>query len=110
MMENKSGFKPIGHRLLVLPEAVAKMSAGGIELVEETTGRDEMAQVKGVAVAVGEGCWLDTPGARELGQWVKPGDRIIFGKYSGLPWLGVDGKKYRILNDLDVVGLEVSNG
>lgn len=108
-MQNTSGFIPVGHRLLVLPDKAARVSAGGIELVEETTGRDEMAQIRGIAIAVGAGCWLDTPGAKELGQWVKPGDRVIFGKYSGLPWLGRDGDKYRIINDLDVVGLEVSD-
>lgn len=104
-MINKSGFIPLGHRLLVLPDLIEKKSAGGIVLVEETTGRDEMAQVRGTLVAVGDGCWKDTTSS----DWAKPGDRIVFGKYSGLPWNGIDGKKYRVLNDLDVVGLEVSN-
>jgi len=102
---NKSGFIPVGHRLLVKPDSVEKQTESGIVLVQETTGRDEMAQVRGTAIAIGAGCWLDTPGARELGQWVKPGDRVVFGKYSGLPWKGTDGANYRILNDLDVVGL-----
>jgi len=105
-MQNTSGFLPLGHRLLVLPLAVATKSAGGIELIEETTGRDEMAQIRGVVIAVGDGCWLDTA----TPNWAKPGDRIVFGKYAGLPWRGHDGNKYRILNDLDVVGLEVENG
>ena len=104
-MENKSGFLPLGHRLLVLPESVEKKTASGIVLAMETTGREEMAQVKGTLVAVGDGCWKDTP----TGDWAKPGDKIVYGKYAGLLWDGVDGNKYRILNDLDVVGLEVGN-
>ena len=96
-MQNTSGFLPLGHRLLVRPDTVEKRTAGGLYLPSETTGRDEMAQIKGVAVAIGAGCWLDTPGAKELGQWVKPGDRIVFGKFSGYPWKGADGQKYRIL-------------
>ena|ERR1700677_1440552 len=103
---NTSGFIPVGYRLLVMPISVPKKSAGGIELVEETTGRDEMAQIKGRLIAVGDGCWKDTPKATDYPQ---PGDQIVFGKYAGLPWLGHDGGKYRILNDTDVIGLEVEN-
>jgi len=105
-MQNTSGFIPVGYRLLVMPISVPKKSAGGIELVEETTGRDEMAQIKGRLIAVGDGCWKDTPKAAD---YPKPGDQIVFGKYAGLPWLGHDGGKYRILNDTDVIGLEVEN-
>lgn len=104
-MENKSGFVPLGHRLLVLPDAVEEKTASGIVLARETTGRDEMAQVRGTVAAVGDGCWKDTP----TQNWAQAGDRIVYGKYSGLMWDGADGKKYRILNDLDVVGLEVKN-
>ncbi len=104
-MQNTSGFIPLGHRLLVKPDSVETKTASGLVLVTETTGREEMAQVKGTLIAAGDGCWKDTP----TGDWAKPGDRIVFGKYSGLPWAGKDGEKYRILNDLDVVGLEVEN-
>ena len=104
-MENTSGFIPLGHRLLVLPDAVEEKTASGIVLARETTGRDEMAQVRGTVAAIGDGCWKDTP----TSNWAQPGDRIVYGKYSGLMWEGADGKKYRILNDLDVVGLEVKN-
>lgn len=104
-MENRSGFLPLGHRLLVKPDTVETKTQSGIVLVQETTGRDEMAQVRGTLVAVGDGCWKDTTAS----DWAKPGDRIVFGKYSGLMWEGADGEKYRILNDLDIVGLEVQN-
>jgi chaperonin GroES len=103
-MENRSGFLPLGHRILVLPDAAETKTASGIVLAPETTGREEMAQVKGTLIAVGDGCWKDTTSQ----DWAKPGDRIVFGKYSGLLWPGHDGAKYRILNDLDVVGLEVT--
>jgi len=103
---NKSGFLPLGHRLLVKPDEVEKKTQSGIILAQETTGRDEMAQIRGTVVAVGDGCWRDTP----TPSWASPGDRVVFGKYSGLMWEGFDGKKYRILNDLDVVGrLEEEN-
>lgn len=99
---NTSGFLPLGHRLLVQPDSVERSTKSGIVLIQETTGRDEMAQVKGIVIAVGAGCWKDTT----VGDWCAPGDRIVFGKYSGLQWSGHDNASYRILNDLDVVGLE----
>jgi chaperonin GroES len=102
-MQNDSGFIPLGHRLLVLPDPVEEKTASGIVLARETTGRDEMAQVRGTLVAVGTGCWKDTTEP----NWAEPGDRIVFGKYAGLMWVGNDGKKYRILNDLDIVGREI---
>lgn len=105
-MQNTSGFKPLGHRLLILPDSAETKTQSGIVLALETTGREEMAQVKGVLVAVGDGCWKDTT----TSDWAQPGDRVVFGKYAGLLWPGADGRKYRILNDLDVVGLEVENG
>jgi co-chaperonin GroES (HSP10) len=103
-MINESGFIPVGHRLLVLPDFVEN-KIGSFYVPDEFVGKEEMAQIKGTLVAVGGGCWKDTT----ISDWAKPGDRIVFGKYSGLQWKGSDGKKYRILNDLDVVGLEVSN-
>jgi chaperonin GroES len=104
-MKNTSGFIPLGHRLLVLPDSVEVKTKTGIVLVTETTGREEMAQVKGTVVALGNGCWKDTP----TQNWAKVGDRVIYGKYAGLLWPGEDGQKYRILNDLDIVGLGVQN-
>lgn len=100
-MQNESGFKPLGHRVLVLPDSVETVTAGGIVLAREITGREEMAQVRGVVVEVGEGCWKDT----STSDWARAGESVVFGKYAGLMWEGSDGKKYRILNDLDIVGL-----
>lgn len=102
MQDNNSGFIPLGHRILVLPDPIETKTASGIVLAIETQGREDMAQVKGTVVAVGDGAWSDTP----TPAWAKPGDRIVFGKYAGLAYTGRDGQKYRVLNDLDVVGRE----
>jgi chaperonin GroES len=98
---NISGFIPLGHRVLVLPDVIEKKTESGIILALDTVGREDMAQIKGTVIAIGDGCWKDTT----TSDWAAPGDRIVFGKYSGLVWEGSDGQKYRILNDLDVVGL-----
>ena len=49
---------------------------------------------------LGEDAYGDTPS-----KWCGEGDQVIFAKYSGLLWDGLDGKKYRVLNDLDVVAI-----
>lgn len=96
---SEHGIYPKGHRVLVLPDEVETKSAGGIITSVGTSAlREELAQVDGVVVAMGNTCYSDQPEA-----WCQVGDRVIFGKYSGIIREGKDGKKYRVINDLDVV-------
>lgn len=101
-MDNHSGITPLGHRLVVLPDSVEQTTSSGIVLVRETTGRDEMKQTFGTVIAVGATCWLD----QKVPNWCAPGDRIMFGTYAGNKFIGQDGLSYRLVNDLDVIGLE----
>jgi co-chaperonin GroES (HSP10) len=39
----------------------------------------------------------------EINGWAKNGDRIVFSKYAGLLYQGKDGKRYRIINDDNIV-------
>ena len=96
---SEHGINPKGHRILVLPDEVETKSAGGIiTSVGVQALREELAQVDGVVVAMGNTCFSDQPE-----PWCQVGDRVIFGKYSGIMRGGKDGKKYRVINDLDVV-------
>ena len=98
---NDSGITPVGHRLLVLPEEIEVKTASGIILNTASTERMEaLAQTFGVVVAMGETAYNDQPS-----PWCKIGDRVAFAKYSGLLNTGKDQKKYRIINDLDVVSI-----
>jgi len=100
-VSNESGIYPVGHRVLVLPEQVEEKSEGGIILHHGTNlAREEMAQIKATVVALGTTAYADQPSA-----WCKEKDRVVIGKYSGLLYDGFDGKKYRIINDLDVVAV-----
>lgn len=100
-MVNQSGVTPCGHRLLVLPIEVEDKTEMGIILrTKDQNDREQMAQVEGTVVALGETCWKDQPDGI---PWCKVGDSIVFAKYSGLVRKGKDGKEYRIINDLDVV-------
>ena len=101
--KNTSGLIPLGHRILVLPEEVEEVTKSGIVIAVGTAKqREEMAQIFGTVVAIGPTCWAD----QAQKDWAKVGDKIIFGKYSGLLYTGDDGKEYRIINDLDVVALK----
>lgn len=92
------GIRPAGHRLLVKPREVEAVTPGGIVLAKHTIDNEQMAQIDGVVVAIGDGCYddVDTP-------WCAVGDHVMFGKYKGLTREGKDGVKYRVINDKDVV-------
>lgn len=98
---NASGFKPVGHRVVVQPESVETVSQGGIVLAKSVSDKEQMSQIVGTVVAVGDGAWKDT----STREWAAPGDKVVFAKFAGLKWQGKDGKEYRILSDLDVVGI-----
>ena len=97
---SEHGIHPKGHRVLVLPDVVeTKTKSGIITTTAMQEFREELAQVDGVVIEMGNTCFSDQPE-----PWCQIGDRVIFGKYSGIIREGQDGKKYRIINDLDIVG------
>lgn len=111
-MMNNSGLRPAGHRVVILPEEIETKTASGlIVFTPSAAEREELAQIYGRVVAVGPNCWRDTlwdyvatwVGIKK--PWAKPGDRVVFGKYSGLIFPGRDGAKYRVVNDRDIVAV-----
>lgn len=93
---NKSGLQPVEYKILIEPEEVEQMSAGGIVLAMETTEKERMAQVRGRLIAVGgnafEG-WNSAP---------RVGDVVYYAKYAGIMVKGKDAREYRLANDKDV--------
>lgn len=100
---NKSGFNPLDLRVLVLPDKVKEKTDGGVWLPDQTKEADTWAQAKGTLVAVGENAWEEACARGPHFVRPQPGDRVLFGKYAGHTIEGVDGEKYRIMNDEDVV-------
>ena len=101
---NQSGITPVGHRVLIKPDVVEHKTESGIIVhTGQTEDRERLAQIRGVVVELGNTAFADQPT-----PWCKVGDRITFGKYSGLIYKGeetLDGHEYRIINDLDVVAI-----
>jgi len=105
MMENKSGLRPLGKAVLVQPYEEQRR-AGKIEIPDFAKDRMAMVDNKAIVVALGDDAWADerTPRA-------KPGDKVLITKFAGFMAEGVDGHKYRLVNDIDIFcALEASHG
>lgn len=104
MEVNTAGLQPVEYKILIKPESVeqtdpmlARARAMGLELTQDTTERERMAQVKGVLVAVGGNAFQDWQEPRP-----KVGDVVYYAKYAGMNVPGADGAEYRLANDKDV--------
>ena len=100
--DNPSGIRPTEFNVLFLPDEVSERTAGGIIRPTELRDREQMTAVKGQIIAIsplaGEAIWSadDRP---------QPGSRAIVAKHSGMEIEGVDGRKYKILKDKDILAL-----
>lgn len=124
---NKSGIHPAGDRVLVKPDSIEKLESQKIEIPDTVLARYEQGQSTGTLIDVGPDAFLHSTefvyhihgGDREeliekrirgyLEPFAQPGDRIAFGKYTGLRVKGEDGVSYLLLNDEDITA-RVSEG
>lgn len=96
---NESGVYPVEYKVLIKPEVVENKTSGGLYLPDQTKDKDQMAQVKGVLVAIGGNAFEDWQAAPEIG------DKVYFAKYAGYVIKGEDGEEYRLANDKDVAAI-----
>jgi chaperonin GroES len=97
--ENKSGFRATGHRILLIPEAVEKKTAGGIVLVEKTVNAEEQIAVVATVLEIGPDAWSD-----KSTDYCQVGDKVLIAQYVGKFHTSPrDGKKYRFVADLDII-------
>ena len=93
-------FRPLYDRVVVKRLDAQDKTASGLFLPESAKEKPQQAEV----VAVGTGRRLENGELRPLS--VKPGDKVIFGKYSG-DEIKLDGQELIILKEdelLAVVG------
>jgi chaperonin GroES len=93
-----ASFRPLHDRVVVRRLNAEEKTAGGI-IIPDTAKEKPM---EGEIVAVG-------PGARdERGEIqpldVKPGDRVLFGKWSGTE-VRIDGEELLIMKESDIMGI-----
>jgi chaperonin GroES len=91
-------LKPIGDRVIAQRLGSAEKSRGGLYLPDSAQEKPQ----EGKVIAVGSGKTLKNGKVVPLA--VKPGDRIIFGKYSGSE-IKVDDKEYVFLNEDDILAI-----
>ena len=96
--ESKLKLKPIGDRVIVQRLGSAEKSKGGLYLPDSAQEKPQ----EGKVIAVGSGKVLKNGKIVPLA--VKPGDRILFGKYSGSE-IKVDDKEYVFLNEDDILAI-----
>jgi chaperonin GroES len=91
-------IRPLQDRILVQRIEEEQKTAGGIIIPD--TAKEKPAE--GKVVAVGRGKVNDDGSIRTLD--VKPGDRVMFGKYGGSE-VKLDSKDYVILREEDVLAV-----
>ena len=94
-------FRPLHDRVVVKRVAEEEKTKGGI-IIPDTAKEKPM---EGEIVAVGPG------GRDESGKLipidVKPGDRVLFGKWSGTE-VKLEGVEYLIMKESDIMGVLVN--
>jgi chaperonin GroES len=91
-------FRPLQDRVLIRRVEQEQKTAGGI-IIPDTAKEKPM---EGEIVAVGPGARSEDGKIHPLD--VKPGDRVLFGKWSGTE-IKIDGEELIIMKESDVMGV-----
>ena len=95
---SKTTFKPLHDRVLVRRIEQEEKTAGGI-IIPDTAQEKPM---EGEIVAIGSGVRAEDGTVTPLD--VKPGDRILFGKWSGAE-VKIDDEELLIMKESDILGV-----
>ncbi|KPF63072.1 co-chaperone GroES [Porphyrobacter sp. AAP60] len=91
-------FRPLHDRVVVRRIEADQKTAGGIIIPDSAQEKPSEGEV----IAVGEGN-RDEDGDR-IPLDVKPGDRVLFGKWSGTE-VKIDGEDLLIMKESDIMGI-----
>lgn len=91
-------FKPLHDCVLVRRIEVEEKTKGGLIIPDTAKEKPQEGEV----IAVGEGARKDS--GELIPMSVKPGDRILFGKWSGSEVV-IDGEEYLIMKESDILGI-----
>jgi len=91
-------LRPLHDRVLVKRLDEGEQKIGGIIIPDTAKEKPQQAEVK----AVGNGKLLESGERAALD--VKPGDRILFGKYSGSE-IKIEGEEYLIVTEDEILGV-----
>jgi chaperonin GroES len=91
-------FKPLHDRVLVRRVQSDEKTKGG--LIIPDSAKEKPAE--GEVISCGEGARKDSGELIEMA--VKPGDRVLFGKWSGTE-VTIDGEELLIMKESDILGI-----
>jgi chaperonin GroES len=92
------GFKPLHDRVVIRPIAPERETSGGV-IIPDTAQEKPM---EGEVVAVGPGA-RDEAG-RLLPMDVQPGQRVLFGKWSGTE-IKIEDEELLVVKESDIMGV-----
>ncbi len=91
-------MRPLGDRVLVRRLEDAEQKVGSIIIPDTAKEKPQQGEV----VSIGQGKLLDNGDRAPID--VKPGDRILFGKYSGSD-IKIEGSEYLIVREDEILGV-----
>jgi chaperonin GroES len=91
-------FKPLHDRVLLRRIETDNRSAGGIIIPDTAKEKPQEGEV----IAVGSGTRSEDGRVTPLD--VRPGDRVLFGKWSGSE-VKIDGEELLIMKESDILGI-----
>ena len=91
-------IRPLYDRIIVQRSEEEKQTASGIVIPDTAKEKPEQGDV----IAIGSGRLM--PNGTLLALQVKPGQRVLFSKYSGQT-VTLDGEEYLVLKEEDVLGV-----
>jgi len=91
-------LRPLHDRILVKRMEEAETVRGGIIIPDSAKEKPQQAEV----AAVGNGKLLEN--GERVALDVKPGDRVLFGKYGGSE-VKIEGVEYLILREDEILGV-----
>ena len=90
-------IKPVEDRVLIKAVEAEEPTEGGIILAASAQEKPQIAEV----VAVGPGGVVD---GKEVKMYLKPGDKIIVGKYAGTQ-VKFENQEYTLVKQSDVLAI-----
>jgi chaperonin GroES len=96
--ETKVNIRPLHDRVIVRRLEEETKTPGGIVIPD--TAKEK--PIQGQVIAVGKGKLLENGDVRPLD--VKPGDKVLFGKYSGTE-VKLSGEEVLVMREEDIMGV-----
>lgn len=91
-------LQPLHDRVIVKPSEPEQITKGGIIIPDTAKEKPQQGQI----IAVGQG--KITEEGKVLPLNVKPGDQILYGKYSGTE-VTIENEEYMIMRESDIFAI-----